>query len=427
MDYRSNSILLVDDEPSVLNAISRLLRPLRCQILSSVSPIKALEILEEQRVDIVISDMRMPEMGGECFLELVAKKFPDTERIVMTGYSDAQATIDAINKGKISRFLLKPWNDEQVKSVVTKGFELAALKLENQRLQDETVEKNIQLEKLNQSLEAKVQERTLQIKEANSQLKGSYRSVVRMFSTLTARRLGVKASSLNLQLNQLLVGISKKAGIEGKELKQLYYAWQLRNIGKLSFSDELIVTPYLQLTPKQQRQFHAHPLLAQAACMMVKPLYSSGKLILQSKEYLDGSGYPRGLKEGQTELRAQIICVMNDYVELINGLYDERHYSTGEAISYLQTTASERYNQSVVTILKEMVDLLAKTGESISDQRVSSVDLKIGMKLTRDLISETGILLLSVDQVLDEITIERIREMEFNLSETFSIYVSTHN
>ena len=427
MEYKGNSVLLVDDEQAVLNALKRLLRPLRCTVLSTTSPIEALEMLKQHHVDIVISDMRMPEMEGGCFLEKVSESFPDIERVVMSGYSDTQATIDAINKGKISRFMLKPWDDEQVKKVVSDSFELAAMKAENLRLQAETEQNNAELAKLNQSLEAKVQERTHQLKLTNDQLKGSYRSVVRMFSTLTARRMGVKVSSLNLQLNQLLVGIAKYSGIEGVELKQLYYAWQLRNIGKLSFSDELIKTPYLQMSPKQQREFHGHPLLAQAACMMVKPLYPSGKVILQYKEYLDGSGYPKGITAEQIDISAQIICVMNDYVELTTGLYDERHYSTAEAVAYLQTKAPERYNQDIVAALQKLIQLLAKKGESISDSCIQSGELTLGMKLSRDLISESGILLLSAEQALDETAIERIREMEFNLNEAFSIYVSSQS
>lgn len=431
MDFQNNTILLVDDEQAILNSLKRLLRPLKCKVLATVSPVEALSILDQQTVDMVISDMRMPEMGGECFLEQAAAKFPETERIVISGYADAQAAIDAINRGKISRFILKPWEDEDVLKVVRKGFELAALKQENEKLQIETRKKNEQLELLNKSLEElnnsldeKVQERTEQLKEANQRIKTNYRSVVRMFSTLIARRLGIKASKENQKLNRILIATATRCNVEGQALKQLYYAWQLRQIGKLSFSDELIYVPYLQLEAEKQREFQIHPLLAQAACLMVKPLYPAGQIILQHKEYLDGSGFPKGLNGEQIQSSAQILCVVNDYVELISGLYDERAYSTSEALNFLQNTASERYNQNIVSELVSVIELLSKDGETLNDTAVSSEQLRKGMKLSRDLISEHGILLLSVDQVLDEIAIERIREMEFNLEEAFEIFVS---
>lgn len=431
MDFQNNTILLVDDEQAILNSLKRLLRPLKCKVIATVSPVEALTILDQQTVDMVISDMRMPEMGGECFLEKVAFKYPETERIVISGYADAQAAIDAINRGKISRFILKPWEDEDVLKVVRKGFELATLKQENQRLENETRQKNEQLEQLNKSLEelnhsldAKVQERTEQLKIANERIKTNYRSVVRMFSTLTARRLGIKASKENQKLNRILIATATRCNLAEKELKQLYHAWQLRQIGKLSFSDELIHVPYLQLEAEKQREFQIHPLLAQAACLMVRPLYPAGQIILQHKEYLDGSGFPKGLNGEQIQPSAQILCVVNDYVELITGLYDEREYSTSEALNFLQNTASERYNQQVVSELVNVIEMLSKDGEALNDIVVSSEQLRKGMKLSRDLISEQGILLLSVEQELDETAIERIREMEFNLEEAFEIFVS---
>ena len=146
--------------------------------------------------------------------------------------------------------------------------------------------------------------------------------------------------------------------MKGGDLKQLYYAWQLRNIGKLSFDDQLIKPAYLQLSPARQRLYRRHPLLAQAQIMLVKPLYGAGKIISQHKEYLDGSGYPSGLKADDISLGAQYLCVVNDYVELVNGHYSERAYSTSEAIRYMQETAAERYNpqalKTLVTALQEL-------------------------------------------------------------------------
>lgn len=424
MDFTENTILLVDDEPAVLSALQRLLRPLKAKIVSTTSPIEALEILGQQVVDLIISDMRMPEMQGDCFLEQVAEQWPETERVVMTGYADAQATIDAINKGQISRFMLKPWEDEEVVKVVSKGLELSQLRRQNATLQNLTQEKNDELETLNQSLEEKVKARTEQVRLINENLKQSYRSVVRMFSTLTARRMGLKASADNQRLNQLLLGVATKSGVEGKALKQLFYAWQLRNIGKLSLSDDLLKIPFLKMLPEQQRVFQQHPLLAQAHCMLVKPLFPAGSVILQHKEYLDGSGYPKGVSGETIGKSARVLCVVNDYVELVSGLYGERHYSTAEALHYMRGTAPERYDQNIVEALIETVSQLSEKGKVLNDDCVQSNDLTSGMMLSRDLISSEGILLLSADQILDETAIERIREMEFNLEEYFQIYVT---
>ncbi|MDO3387477.1 HD domain-containing phosphohydrolase, partial [Gilvimarinus sp. SDUM040013] len=111
---------------------------------------------------------------------------------------------------------------------------------------------------------------------------------------------------------------------------------QLRNIGKLGFADELIQQPYITLSAEYQRQFQQHPLRAKAATVLVAPLFPAGEIIVQHKEYLDGSGYPKGLKSEEISYSAQLLCVVNDYVELISGLYQKRLYSSHEAISYLK-------------------------------------------------------------------------------------------
>ncbi len=424
MDYSDSVILLVDDEQPVLSSLKRLLRQLKCKVHAFTSAIEALEMLKDTPVDMVISDMRMPEMGGEDFLAEVAKLYPDTERIVLSGYADAQATIEAVNRGQITRFMTKPWVDEDILKVVRKSFEISKLRDENERLQQEKEEKSKQLALLNQQLDQKVKERTKQLKQTNDSLKNSYRSVVRMFSTLTARRMGVKVSNDNLKLNRMMVQVASKSGLEGNDLKQVYYAWQMRQIGKLGFSDELLNIPYLKMDPEQQREFQNHPLLAQAASLLVKPLYPAGQVILQHKEYLDGTGYPKRLEGDRISFKAQVLCVVNDYVELVTGQYDERVYSTVEAITFMQEKASGRYNQTVVEALITVIESMSKAGETLKDKCLASDQLRPGMKLSRDLISNEGILLLSVEQVLDTVSIERIREMEFNLEESFEVYVS---
>lgn len=423
MDYSGFTVVLVDDEEAILKSLARVLRPLQCDVVAFSSPVAAIESMDGSQADLVISDMRMPEMGGEVFLETVAGRWPDTERIVMTGYADVQASIDAINRGKVSRFLTKPWDDDELLQVVRKSFELAKLRRENAELQVLTERKNRELEQLNASLEQKVRERTVQLRAANEGLKSSYRAIVRMFSTLTARRMGVRASEQNQILNLLLLGVAKACKVEGSQLKQLYYAWQLRHIGKLSLSDDLLNQPYVELSAGQQRQFQNHPLLAQAATLLVKPLHGAGKIIVQHKEYLDGTGYPRGLKGESIHRLARILCVVNDYIELTTGTYQERAFSTIEAIDYLKNYATERYDDDVVVALEGVVNSLSKSDGLTKDNSVVSQELRAGMKLSRDLISGQGILLLSAGQQLDDATIERVREIEFNLSETFNIYV----
>jgi len=102
------TLLLVDDEPSILSALRRLFRPQGYRVLTAEGGQAALDLLQGEAVDLVISDMRMPGMDGAQFLERVRRIQPDTARILLTGYADIASTIAAINDGGIDRYIAKP-------------------------------------------------------------------------------------------------------------------------------------------------------------------------------------------------------------------------------------------------------------------------------------------------------------------------------
>ena len=124
------TLLIVDDEPNILNALSRLLRREGFQILTATSPLDAFEHLAKQPVHVILSDQRMPEMSGTEFFSRVRQLYPNTIRIVLTGYTDLDSVTGAINRGAIYKFLTKPWDDDQLREEVRQAFRLAK---ENQR------------------------------------------------------------------------------------------------------------------------------------------------------------------------------------------------------------------------------------------------------------------------------------------------------
>ena len=116
------TLLLVDDEPNILNAIKRLLRREGYRILCAESASQGLDLLATNRVHVVISDQRMPVMTGTDFLSRVKDLYPDTVRLILSGYSELESLTDAINKGAIYRYVSKPWDDETFKLEVTQAF-----------------------------------------------------------------------------------------------------------------------------------------------------------------------------------------------------------------------------------------------------------------------------------------------------------------
>ena len=119
------TLLIVDDEINVLNALSRLLRREEYQVLTARSASEALDLLTRQPVQIILSDLRMPDMNGVEFLYRVRQLYPETIRMILTAYNHIDTITDAINRGAIHKFLGKPWDDDELREQIRESFRLA--------------------------------------------------------------------------------------------------------------------------------------------------------------------------------------------------------------------------------------------------------------------------------------------------------------
>ena len=124
-DEDTPTLLLVDDEPNVLNALNRLFRREGYRILTATSPLEAFELLAKNTIQVIVSDQRMPGMSGTEFFARVRQLYPSTMRIVLTGYTDIDSVKAAINLGAIYKFLTKPWDDDELRDQIREAFRLA--------------------------------------------------------------------------------------------------------------------------------------------------------------------------------------------------------------------------------------------------------------------------------------------------------------
>lgn len=118
-----HTILFVDDEPFVVNALSRVFKREGYDVLTAISGKEALEKIAQTPVSLVIADQRMPGMTGVELLKFVKEKYPSTIRIILSGYSDINEVISAINVGEVYRFMTKPWDDKELIQSVERAIE----------------------------------------------------------------------------------------------------------------------------------------------------------------------------------------------------------------------------------------------------------------------------------------------------------------
>jgi diguanylate cyclase (GGDEF)-like protein/PAS domain S-box-containing protein len=150
---RQRTLLLVDDEENIVAALRRLLRAEGWLLLSATSAEQALQLMARHEVDVILSDQRMPGMTGVELLRRARQLYPQTIRLVLSGYTELQSITDAINEGAIYKFLAKPWDDEQLRAHLREAFALKEMADQNRRLDQEVQAANRELAELNRRLQ----------------------------------------------------------------------------------------------------------------------------------------------------------------------------------------------------------------------------------------------------------------------------------
>lgn len=170
MKQNRHTVLCVDDDKNILRSLIRLLRKENYRLLTASCGEEGLKVLEKNEVHMVISDQRMPNMSGTEFLAALKEKYPDVLRIILSGYTEVDSITESINKGHIYKFLLKPWNDENLKLEIKQALEQYDLIQANKKLHEKVVRQNNALKQINQNLEKLVLERTKTLEIQNQAL-----------------------------------------------------------------------------------------------------------------------------------------------------------------------------------------------------------------------------------------------------------------
>jgi len=139
------NVLYVDDEMNNLVSFKAAFR-LKYNVFTAISGEEAIKVLRDNIINIIITDQRMPHMTGVEFLETILGEFPDPIRILLTGYADMNAVVDAVNKGKIFHYLTKPWNEEELDMTILRAFDVYSEKIAEREMKQKLSVSNEQLE-----------------------------------------------------------------------------------------------------------------------------------------------------------------------------------------------------------------------------------------------------------------------------------------
>lgn len=424
-------VLLVDDDDNVLSSLRRSLRNEAYELLTANCAGAALQLLERQPVDLVISDAQMPGMDGPTLLAQVQQRWPDTLRLLMTGLADLDTSIRAINQGHIYRYLSKPWNDDELRITLRQALAHQHAEREHRRLERLTREQNLRLQELNANLEQRVRERTAELQQtadmldlAYAELRHSYVTTTEVFSALLNQRLPRDKQS-NAQVIGLVRAFSSRLSMPATESHDLAMAAALYNLGKLTWDDHLLNRPSDLLHSEERDRYRQYPALGESLLMALEPLHDAGRLIRHHQERWNGTGFPDQLHREAIPLGARLLKIAVDFVELQCGLLLQRRLTRREALQFLGKNAGRLYDPELCRHFIELCDELAPDLAD-TEPGVVALDtrrLEPGMVLARNLQAESGMLLLNIGKQLTRHLIDKLIAFESSEGARYTLYV----
>jgi response regulator RpfG family c-di-GMP phosphodiesterase len=396
-------VLFVDDEPHILKAIKRLVLEEDLDVHLATSGEAGLEVLKREKdIGLIVSDQRMPGMNGAEFLARAKALKPDAIRIILTGYADIDATIDAINKGGANRHLSKPWNDDTLLDTIRENLGYYALGRENQRLSEIVRQQNEELKNWNVQLKGKVLQQTATIREKNEQLqqhvlqlKQNFRGILTAFTRLLELRDRSMRNHSN-NVAQVATEIAKALGLPARQCNLIQVAAMLHDIGKIGIPDAMLSIPEEMLSPEDLVEFMRHCIRGQAAIDAIEELRPAGVLIRHHHEYFDGNGYPDHLAGDSIPLGSRILAVADFVDSQIQKQQGDNPID--RVLDMVGTQMGSRFDPTLIPHVEKPVracyeKLFAATG--LKAQKIALHALREGMILSDDLFSGTGLLLLS--------------------------------
>lgn len=392
------TILLVDDEPSILTSLYRVFRKEEYEVLISDDPLEALDILKERTVHLIMSDYRMPALDGITFLRSAMKLQPDAIRIVLSGYAESSVIIAAINDGGIYKFITKPWEDDLLRVEVRHALERYELGSTNRRLLEDIRGRNEELMNINHLLSEKIHE-----------IQESILSTIEMLSYILKTKNHKLPTNIE-EIDRISLNMAKRLGLTDEETKALCIAAKLNDLGNIGIDSGILNKPE-KLTPEERKEVEQHPVIGETILSFLKGFESVSRIVRHHHENYDGSGYPDGLMEEDIPVISRIIHLLDVYDALISHRPYRAAMEYRDVKRILMEGRGKKYDPKILDIFIEVLEGRGESSGSVIIE-IEVTELKEGMVLASDVKTEKGLLLISRGEVIHRPHISRIKNFQ---------------
>ncbi len=396
-------LLVVDDEEIVLVALRETLVRAGYEVVGTGDAHEAVELLRQQTFAVIITDQQMPRLTGLEFLARAKEIQPDATRILITAVLNLSTVIEAINKGEIYRFIIKPWLREEFLGAVESAVQRFALVSGNSRLQASTAAMEQRLEGLNRQLE---EQRTV-VAGLHSQIEDMrqgererrHRSV-----ELCVRLMEVFYPTLATQARrvfELCRSIGAAADLSTEELDDLCVAAWLHDIGFLAVPRRLIrkweLTPE-SLDESERSILAEHPLISEELVGFVEVNEAVQSAVRTHHEHFDGTGYPHRIGGDSIPWLGRLLAVAVAYADA--------NHEHGALVELIRDRSGTAFDPEAVLLFMRSH---AKASVPRKQREVSLTELRPGMVLAKGIYTANGVLLVPGGHELSETYIDKLR------------------
>ncbi|MEI7840116.1 MAG: HD domain-containing phosphohydrolase [Methylococcaceae bacterium] len=316
-----HTLLIVDDDADVLATLTRSFRK-GYKTLSASGGAAAITILNEQPVDLIICDQRMPDIGGDQVLSHASQVQPESIRILLTGYTDIESLLTCVNDAHIYKYVTKPWDPAELNLSVVRALESLDLKRE--------------------------------LDTARDLLESAYQDAVVMLC-LAAEGKDQDTSSHLYRVKYYTEALAIAMDVKTKASSHMGLMSMLHDIGKLATPDAILKKPD-KLTAEEWVIMKEHPL-AGVRILGNNPFYELAREISGGHhENFDGSGYPNGLSGEAIPLSARIVKLADVFDALTTKRPYKEPWSMADAFAHIESQAGSAFDPIIVAEFKKLYD-----------------------------------------------------------------------
>ncbi|MBC7938378.1 MAG: response regulator [Chitinophagaceae bacterium] len=419
------TVLCVDDEANILSALKRCLRSAGYCVITATSGEQALmrleHMAEQQVIDVVLSDMRMPGMDGAQLLEEVHDRWPHIVRLLLTGQADMQSTIAAINRGRILRYLRKPWDEAELLGTLSEGVQRLALERDKRRLEALIGAQNEELKVLNGDLETRVQARTAELADAHHKLQRTHLKAIKVFSNLLELR-GDQLAGHSRRVAETARDVARAMGLAEAEVLQVFVAALVHDIGLIGSLDRLLTKPLARYTAEEMALYRSHSSAGEQSLMALDDMQPALAMIRGHHERFDGLGFPDRLIGTLIPVGARIVALADAFDDLQHGHLVKARLSATEARLLMRQGRGTQFCPEVLDVFLHITEP-ERPRTSVQGLLVPTSALEANMVLATDLVSAQGVLMLTAGHRFSASLIQRVREFEQREGSQLQIFI----